>query len=654
MDKNLRLWMVVSLAAFVIISARLFYIQVVRHSFWKEKAGKQHVVKQSIQRKRGTIFDRNGNELAYTAAMKKMFCDPSRMKNVEDTLELLASFTKLQVPQLLENIRNARDRGRKYFMIKADVTLAEFDKIRAKLDEERKQLKKPDEVGLLAGVVYFRDSQRRFYPYNMNAANLLGFVGQEGKGLEGIELYYDDLLASRDGLKVYERGLTGIVVPNSEKILREPQGGTSISLTIDIVLQYLAEKKLKEAFEQHRPKSAMIVIQDPANGDVLAMASQPSFNPNFFSFYTPADYKNRVIVDQFEPGSTLKMMVIAAALEENAINLEEMFQCKGYIELYDVFRIHCDQRQVHGNIDPLTILKKSCNVGSIYAAQRLGSRRLYTYLTRFGFGEKTEVALPGEVRGILREPKGWSGISIAAIPIGQEIAINALQMTSAFSAIVNGGILYRPRILTKTRTVEKTEHSITVTPVRRVISEKTAESVMKMLTTVTQVGGSGLRAAIPGYAVAGKTGTAQSLAEMTKAKNDTLEEGNNPKVIASFIGAIPADKPKLVMYVVLNEPQGEKYYGGQIAAPIFRELGTEVLSYLRISPSQGETPTVATTGALPVVPYPELIQLQSYEDAIPDWLNLDMLEYELTPATAWESRDTPVPPGVEDGGSVWE
>jgi len=153
MDRNLRLWMVISLAAFVIISARLFYIQVVRNNFWKEKAGKQHVVKQSIQRKRGTIFDRNGNELAYTAAMKKMFCDPSRMKNVEDTLELLASFTKLQVPQLLENIRNARDRGRKYFMIKSDVTLAEYEKIKAKLDEERKQIKKPDEVGLLAGVV---------------------------------------------------------------------------------------------------------------------------------------------------------------------------------------------------------------------------------------------------------------------------------------------------------------------------------------------------------------------------------------------------------------------------------------------------------------------------------------------------------------------
>ncbi len=632
-EKRIRLVLAGVVLILFVVLGKLIKLQIFEHEFWKGKARKQHVVQQPIHRKRGTIYDRNGNELAYTAAMKKMVCDPSRMKDVEGTLLLLSKFTRIQVEPLKEKLEEAREKKRRFFLIKSDVTLDEYEKIREKMREER-QLLDPKEYGLLKGVVFFRDSHRRIYPYNMNASNLLGFIGEDGKGLEGVELKYDDLLRSRDGLKVYERGLNGIVIPGSEKILKEPQGGNSIYLSIDIVMQYLAEKKLREVFEETRPKSAMIVIQDPFNGEVLAMASQPSFNPNYFGFYSSEDFKNRVITDQFEPGSTMKVMVVAAALEENAINVEEPFECQGYIELYGVFRIHCDQRRVHGLLDPQHILRKSCNVGAIHVAQRLGKQRLFSYFQKFGFGEKTEVGLPGEVRGLSRPPSRWSGISIAALPIGQEIAVNALQMSSAFGSIVNGGLLYRPKILSRTRTTDGIMHDITEVPVRRVISKKTADTVMDMLQTVTTPGGSGFRAAVPGYSVAGKTGTAQSLAEMNRDNVDPLDEDSTPKVIASFIGAIPAEKPRLSIYVVVNEPRGEKYYGGQVAAPVFRELAREVMAYLRVPPTVAigeDVEVVEQVRQATVVPYPELIQRESEEEGIPAWLNTDVGSYDLTP-----------------------
>ena len=482
--------------------------------------------------------------------MKHLICDPLRVEDPEVTLKLLATFTRLQVLPLLEKLKKAKARNRRYLLLKNDVTMEEYHRIRERIQLEKEQLESRDSIGVLAGCVHFKDSTRRYYPYNMIAANVLGFVGRDGKGLEGTELHYDDILSSRDGLKIYERGLNGFVLPDSERILKKAEGGTSIYLSLDVVIQYIIEKALREAYDTHRPKSAVILVMDPHNGEVLGMASEPSFNPNYFPYYSASDFKNRAISDQFEPGSTYKVFTVAAALESNAITVHDLFGCMGFIEMFDVFRIHCDGRQKHGQISTSTILQKSCNVGAIQIAQRVGTRKLFVYFQRFGFGHLSGIQLPGETRGINWHPKRLSGLSIAAKSIGQEIAANAVQMTRAFSAIVNGGILYHPKIMMKTKRLEGQENEVMTRPVRRVISEKTSKIIMKMLKTVTEQGGSGRRASISGYDVLGKTGT-QSLAEM-KTTSEWVD-GLNPKVVLPLLVALPTEDPKLVIYVMLND-----------------------------------------------------------------------------------------------------
>jgi len=634
--RKLDFFLAAVIGLFVLVLIRLFWIQVLDHDYWYTRAKKQHIVKRKILRKRGTIYDRNGNVLAYTAAVKHLICDPSKVKDPDSTLGLLASYTRLNLRNLKEKLLKSREKGRRYLLLKDDVTMEEYRRIRERMEAERDLFDKPDDVGVLSGCVYFKDATRRYYPYNMIAANVLGFVGKDGKGLEGAELSYNDLLSASHGLKIYERGLNGLVLPNSEKILTSPDGGTSVYLSLDVVIQYLLEKKLREAYESHRPKSAVVVVLNPKNGEILGMASQPSFNPNYFPFYSASDYRNRAIADQFEPGSTMKAITVAAAIESNAINTEDLFECKGYIELFDVFRIHCDARKVHGEIFPQAIMKKSCNVGAIYIAQRLGSRKMFDFLERFGFGQKTGIQLPGEVSGINREPRKWSGLSLAAKSIGQEIAVNSLQMGRAFASIVNGGVLYHPKILVKTQSSEGKTTLIRDLPVRRVISSKTSEVMRKILKTVTETGGSGRRADISGYDVLGKTGTAQSLAEMHKSTSE-WDDGLNPKVVASFVGAIPAEDPQLVMYVMLNEPQGEKYYGGQVAAPIFRELGKEILAYMKIRPTKPDE-TEEDDGPLNA----EQVRQASVESGVPAWMQ------PARPAIDVDNVQTPAPSERDD------
>lgn len=619
LDRKIQLFFWVGSAIFFSVVLRLFFIQVVNHDYWIDRAKKQHIVKRRIVRKRGTVYDRHGHVMAYTAAVKHLICDPVKVDDPEVTLKLLATFTRLQVRPLLEKLRKAKLRNRRYLLLKNDVTMEEYHRIRERIQLERQQLESRDEVGVLAGCIHFKDSTRRYYPYNMIAANVLGFVGRDGKGLEGAELHYEDILGSRDGLKVYERGLNGLVLPDSERVIAKAEGGTSIYLSLDVVIQYIIEKALREAYDTHRPKSAVIVVMDPHNGEILGMASEPSFNPNYFPYYSASDFKNRAISDQFEPGSTYKVFTVAAALESNAITVHDLFNCMGYIEMFDVFRIHCDGRQKHGQISTSTILKKSCNVGAIQIAQRVGTRKLFDYFERFGFGQLSGIQLPGETRGINRHPSKWSGLSIAAKSIGQEIAANAVQMTRAFSAIVNGGVLYHPKIMMKTKRLEGQENEVMTRPIRQVISPATSKLLMQMLKTVTEEGGSGRRASISGYDVVGKTGTAQSLAEMKKTTSEWVD-GLNPKVVASFLGALPAEDPKMVIYVMLNEPQGEKYYGGQVAAPIFSSVGQKILAYLKVAPSRHLDSTATNLDEWTIANAelnPENIRRESSQEASP-------------------------------------
>jgi cell division protein FtsI/penicillin-binding protein 2 len=609
---------------FLLVILRLYWVQIVKHELWRERAERQHVFVQNVLRKRGSVYDRNGYPLAVTYGVKRMICDPLRMAEPEAALKLLSRITHFSVETHLPEILDARERKRRYYVIKNDVTLEEYEQIRLRIVDEARQMQSFDRAGLLVGTIHFEDAAKRFYPYNTLAANVLGFVGREGAGLEGVERFYDEIMSSKPGVRVYEKGLGGMVVPNSEKLLREPEGGTNIFLSIDIVIQYLVERRLREVYEQHRPKNAIIIVMNPENGEVLAMASQPGFNPNYFSYYSMDDYRNRAIWELYEPGSTLKVFTLAAAVEDSAVTLQEKFMCKGHIDLYDVFRIHCSNRRGHGLLDAFGVMQKSCNVGAIMIGQRLGTRRLYHYLRSFGFGEKTGIQLPGETSGLLRPPQSWSGLSLPALSIGQEIGISAIQMATAFSAVVNGGILYKPQILYKTRDKDSRDSLISPFPVRRVISEQTSSLIRDMMLTVTKSGGTGSKAAIPGYLVGGKTGTAQSLADLNRETED-LSGDSVSKVVASFIGAVPAEAPRFVLYVMINAPRGEKYQGGDIAAPVFSDLGQEILTYMKEPPRRSLVLASAEKPAVvgeKVIIDAETIREEVEREAVPDWLSL--------------------------------
>ncbi len=539
------------------ICLRLVYLQIFRYGDFEQRAQHQQNRTVPVSAKRGIIYDRAGRELAMTVSVDSVFAVPSENPNLSNAISLISHITHEDPREIL-----ARCQASKSFCWvarKADAESAE--RIKA----------------LNLRGIYFQKESRRFYPKRDLAAQVLGYVGMDDEGLSGIEKAYQDDLQGEPG-----RLLISVDARKKwfSSIEKEPQPGENVVLTIDQQIQYIAERELETAIAQTHAEAGTVVVQNPKTGEILALANRPTFNPNNSREITPQKLKDHAVSDIYEPGSTFKVVTIAAALEEKLTRPEEVFDCQMGSIVVNGRRIH--DWHPFGMLAVADVLAHSSDVGAIKIALRLGDERFYKYIRGFGFGTKTGIELPHETRGLARPVSAWSKVSIGAIAMGQEIGVTPLQLSAMMSTIANDGVWVAPRIVAGTTQPQGTPQTIAFHPVdeRRVISTMTAAQMKQMLQGVV-LHGTGKRAILEGYSSAGKTGTAEKIDPVTKAYSRT-------KLIASFAGFAPVNNPAITVVVILDSPPGE-HHGGTIGAPVFQRIAQQVLEYLH-TPHDVELP----------------------------------------------------------------
>ena len=549
--------------AFAGVVGRLGWLQIVRHGDLAALAERQYSRTIVLQAQRGPIVDRQGAALATSSPAESLFAQP---RAVGDPVRVAARLAPLLATPERE-LHAALTSGKPFVWLRRRLPPATAAEVRA--------LHEPG-LGFLPEAL-------RLYPNRELAAHVIGFEGVEG-GLEGIERALNDVLSGSPGKAVVGRDALGREVV-TESIVQQPRPGHGVMLTLDRTIQYLAEREIDAAYRRTQAKAAMAVAMDPRTGDVLAMAIRPTFNPNAYLEVPSRDYwRNRAVTDPFEPGSTFKIIMAAAALQEGVVTPDDRIYAENGRITIAKTTIH-DWKK-YGWLTFGEVLQNSSNVGSIKVGLALGRERYYRYMAAFGFGAPSGVGLAGESRGQLREPQRWSALSLPTMSIGQEISVTAMQLVAAFGAIANGGTLMQPRLVRATFDADGREtRRFAPRAVRQVISPETARTLTRLMTQVV-VAGTGHNAAIAGYEVAGKTGTAQKLDPVTRRYS------RNPGVL-SFIGFVPADEPRLVMLVMLDEPKNEKW-GSEAAAPIFSAIGSEVLRYLDVPPRDAAPLSIVT------------------------------------------------------------
>ena len=551
--------------AFLGLLLRLGYLQVVKHDEYLRLAEGQHAKSLVLRPKRGPILDRNGQVLAVSSGAETLYALPGR---VDDPARLARRLAPVLGEPPAEIARRL-DTAKRFVYVKRRLPPAVAQAVR--------ELKEP--------ALGFLEESLRLYPNRELASQVVGFEGAEGKGLGGIEQAWDAHLAGQEGRALVERDALGREVTGAPVILKPSRPGQGVVLTLDATLQYIAEKEIDAAWRRTRARAAMAVAIDPRTGEILALAIRPTFNPNAFATATDDERRNRAVTDPFEPGSTFKVILAAAALEEGVARPTDRFYGENGAITIASATIH-DWKK-YGWLTFTEVLQNSSNVGSIKVGLSLGKERYYKYITGFGFGTPTGVGLPGESRGQLRAPDRWSGLSLATMSIGQEISVTALQMVSAFAAVANGGRLMQPQIVRATLDGQGREaQTFEPKAIRQVIAPETARTLTGIMTRVVS-DGTGHNAAIAGFEVAGKTGTAQKMDPATRRYSRA------PGVL-SFVGFTPADDPRLAMIVLLDEPKNEKW-GSEAAAPIFAAIGTEALRYLH-APLKNSPPVQIVLG----------------------------------------------------------
>ena len=544
--------LLVLLAGFGVILFRLVNLQVLQAAELTARADRQHQKSVLLEGARGTVTDRHGKVLAMNVEVPSIFGVPTSLDNPGYAARSLSSVLRLRREEIEKKLRQD-----KHF-----VWLAR--KVEPEQGRRLEQLS-IDGIGMVM-------EGRRFYPKGPLLAHVLGFVGMDGIGLEGLERRYESQLHGEKRLTILQRDALGRTV--FPKGLREqaPSAGHTLTLTIDEVIQYIAEKELEEAVDHARAKSGTIIVMEPQSGAILAMAVSPRFDPNAVASLTADRWRNRALTDTYEPGSTMKVVVAAAALEERVMMPGSMlFGENGRMTVANT-TIHDHEKL--GWMTFAQMIQKSSNIGAAKTGMLLGEQRLYRYLQAFGFGQRTDIDLPGEVGGLLKSPREWGRRSLASISMGQEVGVTPLQMLSAVAAIANDGVLMRPHVVSDVRDQKGLPVKEILPHVRRrVVSPATARTLTTILEGVV-TSGTGTKAAIPGFRVAGKTGTAQKVDPRTGAYSSALS-------IGSFVGFVPADSPRLAMIVVIDEPQGEAW-GGVVAAPVFRRVGEQALTYMGV------------------------------------------------------------------------
>ena len=528
---------------------RLFFIQFFRSNYLRSIARKQHNQLVELEPRRGTIYDCRLKAQASNMSLDSLYAVPTAIKDKEKVIDQLLPILGIERSYLQERLNRQ----------KAFIWLVR--KLPPEKSEAIKRLK-------IKGLGFLKET-KRIYPNSYLASHVIGFSGMDNTGLEGAERDYNNYLKGIPGWAIFLRDARQKKLDIWEKMVL-PVDGMDLVLTIDEVIQYIAERELDKAFEKFHAKAASIVVMDPYTGRILAMASRPTYDLNDHSQVNKDAMRNRVICDLFEPGSVFKIVTASAALEEKKVVEEDTFFCEnGSYQIGG--RILHDHRP-HGTLTFRQVIEESSNIGTVKVAQLLGPDMLYRYIRAFGFGSKLGIDLSGEISGIIRPPRLWSKTSMSALPMGQEVGVTTLQLASAISVIANGGQLMKPYIIDSVRDSQgriiKQNKPVLI---RKVISVDTALRIKKILTGVIEEG-TGRLGKVFGFSAAGKTGTAQKL--------EPNGSYSHNKFIASFIGFSPAEDPILTIVITVDEPH-PVYFGGVVAAPVFQKVASDAIRYIK-------------------------------------------------------------------------
>ena len=574
------------------IGGRLYQLQVVRHDHYVAKAERQQQRVVVLDPPRGTIYDAQGRELAVSVQVDSAYAVPPEIEDATDVARQIA-----RVVPGVDARRLARqlDQDR------------EFVWVARKLDPPvAAALRALDLPGL-----YFLPESKRYYPMRELAAQVLGYVGTDNHGLAGLELLYDEQVAGKPGVRTVLRDARRGTVVSPDLSFAEPEPGQDLHLTLDAAVQFIVERELARAVEERGAVRGSAVFLDPSTGAVLAMATYPSFDPNRFGDFVPGRWRNRVIMDVYEPGSTFKVITAAAALESGKVRPDDVFDCEmgGIVLLDKLIRDHLP----FGRLTFAEVLAKSSNVGVIKAALLVGDEGMYRTITGFGFGRPTGIDLPGESSGIVHPLRKWGRLGKAYISFGQGISVTPLQLAAAVAAVANEGTLLRPHVVAAIGRGGRGEQ---VRPLHarppvagHPIRPETARTLKAMMEGVV-TGGTGRSAAVAGYHIAGKTGTAQIPVAGGYSRNSYLP---------SFVGFAPVDRPRIVGVVAVAEPRGFAYHGGQVAAPVFGAVARQLLLYLGVRPER--QPLAAWPGQMVLASAPApppAVPAVAVEDSFPD------------------------------------
>jgi cell division protein FtsI (penicillin-binding protein 3) len=547
----------------VAVEARLFYLQVWNHQTMVRHAEHQHTRTVKAAAKRGDILDRNGELLALSVDADTLYADPAEVEKPDRAAQLLCG--------ALDGCDSARRRELQA-LLRKDTRYVPLGQVSPGDAARVKALK-------LSGIGIYRES-KRYYPKRQLGANFLGFVGVDNKGLGGLEAKYDSRIRGADGMLILQRDGQQKAMAVREE--RPPTAGDSLELTIDQVLQYIAERELRAGVLEQNAKGGTAIVMDPRNGEILALANYPTFNPNAFASADSDHLANRAVQHTYEPGSTFKVVTASAALEEGILQTTDLIECApGYIRIpgrsTPVNDVHA-----YGTLSFEDVIVKSSNVGAIKAGLRIGAERLGLYVNRFGFGQILSPDFNGQSRGQVYDSSRLDLSGLASMSMGYQIGVTPLQMIAAVSSVANGGTLYEPRIV-RAFVHNGTREPVEPKPLRRTISAATAATLTEIMEQVVERG-TATAAKIEGYTIAGKTGTAAKVVDGTYSKSDYN---------VSFVGFAPSRKPAIAVIVVIDSPHGNvTAYGGTVAAPVFKRIAEASLRYLGVGPNLNPAPPV--------------------------------------------------------------
>ncbi len=567
---------------FCLLGVRIFWVQFVRGAELSEQATRNRTRDVPVEAKRGIIYDRNKHELAISISTDSVYVIPAEVrksKKEKEVAKQLAKILNMDEVKLLEKIT----RQSSFEWIKRQITPEQSKQIRA--------LK-------LSGVDMTEES-RRFYPKGTLASHILGISGMDNTGLEGIDKYYDKLVGGTKGRIVVEHDAAGRDIEDAVHKYIPPVDGSNLVLTLDETIQYVTERELDKVFKERQAKQAAAIVMDPKTGEILAMASRPTFDPNNYNDYPAANRRNFAINDAYEPGSTMKITTAAMAMEEQVVNEQSSFFCPGYVKVGKE-TITCASGAKHGEQSFAEILENSCNVGFVKVGLELGMEKYYKYLNAFGFGQKTGIDLPGEAAGITVPKSRAKQIDLATMAMGQANAVTPIQLVTAVSAVANEGKMMKPHLVKQVidsngKVIKNIEPEVE----KQVVSAQTAKELCLILEGEV-LNGTGKNAYIEGYRVGGKTGTAQKISPTGGYMAN--------EYVVSFMAVAPCNDPQLVCLVVVDAPKGYPYYGGWVAAPVAREILKDSLQYLKV-PLQGQSGQNQQTVQTPQVVVPDLVNL---------------------------------------------